>query len=164
MSFMDIHFEIRLARPSDARSLAQMSRDFVEKGLGWSWKPERVLAMIHRPETVVLLASTRFEVAGFAIMEFQDQHAHLNLLAVKPKLRRGGTGTALLQWLEESARVAGIASIFLEVRSENTDARNFYESLGYEVNKHKEGYYQGKESAVEMVHHLIAPDTAAQRP
>lgn len=161
---METEIEIRLAKAGDARAMARMSRDFIEKGLGWSWKPDRVLSMIRHPETVVLLASTRFEMAGFAIMEFHDQHAHLNLLAVKPKLRRRGTGGALLRWLEESARVAGIASIYLEVRSENMEARKFYESLGYEVNQHKEGYYQGKENAVEMVHHLITPDIAAQRP
>ena len=156
--------EIRLAKPRDARALAQMSRDFIETGLGWSWKPDRVLGMIRHPETAVLIASTRFEIAGFAIMEFHDQHAHLNLLAVKPNLRRRGMGRALLGWLEESARVAGIASIFLEVRSKNMEARKFYQSLGYEISKHLEGYYQGKESAVVMVHHLITPDIAAQRP
>lgn len=161
---MTNQIEIRLAKPADARAIAQMSRDFVERGLGWSWRPGRVLAMIQHPETVVLIARSRFEIAGFAIMEFHDQHAHLNLLAVKPNLRRRRTGSSLLQWLEESARVAGIASIYLEVRSQNTEARKFYQSLGYEINKHVDGYYQGKESAVVMVHHLITPDIAAQRP
>ena len=78
---MDADTEISLARPSDALALAEMSRDLVEIGLGWSWKPSRILAMIEHPESVVLMARTRLEIAGFAIMEFHETHAHLNLLA-----------------------------------------------------------------------------------
>jgi len=161
---MDANTEIMLARPTDALTLAQMSRDLVESGLGWSWKPSRVLAMIQHPDAVVLLARTRIDTAGFAIMEFHDAHAHLNLLAVKPRHRRAGVGKALIEWLEASARVAGIASIFLEVRANNREAANFYQQLGYRPDKTLEGYYRGREDAIRMVHQLIQPDIAAQRP
>ena len=156
--------EISLARPTDALALGEMSRDLVESGLGWSWKPSRILAMIQHPDAVVLIARTRIETAGFAIMEFHETHAHLNLLAVKPRHRRGGVARALLEWLEASARVAGIERIQLEVRSSNKEARNFYGSMGYFSDTMLEGYYRGREDAVRMVHHLIQPDVAAKRP
>lgn len=161
---MDPTIELVLARPADALTLAQMSRDLIERGLDWTWKPSRVLAMIRHPDCVVLAAKTRIELAGFAIMEFREEHAHLNLLAVKPGRRRAGIGRALIEWLEESARVAGIANIYLEVRSDNSEAKQFYESLGYRPGKIVEGYYQGKVNALTMVHQLMAPEIASQRP
>lgn len=161
---MDSSIEIHLAKPNDAVTLGQMSRDLVESGLNWSWKPSRILTMIQHPESVVLVARTRIEVIGFAVMEFHEVHAHLNLLAVKPGKRRGGVGKALVEWLEASARVAGIASIYLELRADNEDARRFYQSLGYKSGKLIEGYYQGREDALTMVHQLMTPEVASQRP
>ncbi len=161
---MDANIEITLAKPADSLPLAQMSRDLVESGLRWSWKPSRILAMINDPECVVIVANTRFGLAGFGIMEFHDVHAHLNLLAVKPTQRRTGVGQALLAWLEKSAMVAGIASVHLEVRRDNKGAVQFYESLGYVPGKTLTGYYQGREDALKMTHHLIEPSLAAQRP
>ncbi|MEX2326236.1 MAG: GNAT family N-acetyltransferase, partial [Pseudomonadales bacterium] len=116
------------------------------------------------PDSVVLVAHTRIELAGFAIMEFHDTRAHLNLLAVKPGQRRKGIGKAMIRWLEESCRVAGIAGIYLELRSDNNEARQFYESLGFKAGETVEGYYQGKVNALTMIHHLMAPDVESQRP
>jgi ribosomal-protein-alanine N-acetyltransferase len=161
---MDADTEISIARPADALALAEMSRDLIEKGLGWSWKPSRVLAMIEHPDCVVLMAQTRLEIAGFAIMEFHEEHGHLNLLAVKPHQQRNGVGKAILEWLEQSAMVAGIARITLEVRIDNEEAIAFYEGLQFQKDKILKGYYQGKKDALRMVHHLMTPEMAAQRP
>lgn len=161
---MDAIIELSLAKPADAHALAQMSRDLIENGLRWSWKPARILNMIRHPDCVVLVARTRIGIAGFALMEFHEVHAHLNLLAVKPAKRRSGIGKALITWLEESCQVAGVASIFLELRADNTSAKRFYESLGYRQGRTVEGYYQGREDALTMVHQLITPEIASQRP
>ncbi len=150
--------ELRLARFSDMHTIARMSRDMVEHGLGWSWRAGRVAAMIGNPDVVVLVARSHFETVGFAIMEYHEHHAHLNLLAVKPSKRRSGTGRALVEWLEKTARYAGIAKIFLEVRAGNRGARAFYETLGWENVRYVSGYYQGRESALRMVRQLIPPD------
>lgn len=156
--------EISIAGARDAKAIAEMSRDLIEKGLKWSWRRKRVLDTILHPDCVVIVARTGSNLVGFAVMEFHEIHCHLNLLAVDPELRRRATGHALLEWLEASAQVAGIASINLEVRSHNKTAIAFYEAHGYEVQTEIRGYYQGKESAYSMVHHLIAPEIAERRP
>ena len=161
---MDSNIELGLAKPSEALTLAQMSRDYVEAGLGWSWKPSRIVGMIQHPDCVVLVARTRIEIVGFAIMEFHEVDAHLNLLAVKPTRRRGGVGRALIEWLELSCQTAGIASVFLELRVDNIGAKQFYQSLNYEAGRIVEGYYQGQEDALTMVHQLMTPEIASQRP
>lgn len=139
-----------LARLADAKQIALMSRDLIETGLHWKWTPAKIAAQIRCPDTVVVVARSREPLIGFAIMHFLEEHAHLLLLAVAPAYQRSGTGRQLLEWLEKSARVAGIATIHLEVRASNHSARAFYRTLGYRNAQVVPGYY-GRESAVRMI-------------
>jgi ribosomal-protein-alanine N-acetyltransferase len=86
--------------------------------------------------------------AGFGIMKYRDDDAHLLLLAVSHAHRRKGIGTALVTWLERTAVTAGIGCIYLETRLLNTEARHFYRRLGYREIRRIRGYYQGREDAV----------------
>ena len=120
---------LRLARPVDAAAIARLSRDQIEYGLRWRWTPKRVAASIRAPDVNVLVACVRENMAGFAIMRYGDDDAHLDLLAVAPPYRRAGVGRQLLEWLEKCAVVAGIFSVALEVRAGNEGAQRFYESM-----------------------------------
>lgn len=146
----------RAAHRSDAAAIAAMSRLHVEHGLRWRWTPARVRKQIDDPETMVLIASLDGEMAGFAIMRFGDLDAHLFLLAVAPSCRRSGIGRALLGWLEESCRTAGIQNIRLEVRWGNRQARRFYLNNGYRILGQVAGYYDRREAAVLMGKSLVA--------
>ena len=139
-----------LARPADATTIANMSRDLVEYGLRWRWTPKRVAASIRAPNVNVLVACIHDHTAGFAIMRYGDDDAHLDLLAVALPYRRYGIGRQLLQWLEKCAVVAGIFSVVLEVRAGNKGAQLFYERMGYRTLVHLPGYYQGIEAALRM--------------
>jgi len=99
----------------------------------------------------VLTSRSGVTIAGFAIMRYGDDVAHLNLLAVAPTHRRRGLARALVQWLEESALTAGTFIIGLELRAGNEAARAFYRALGYRELGQIPGYYQGVESAIRMV-------------
>jgi len=154
---MSNEVEIRLARVVDAPQLAVMSRDFVEIGLGWSWVPSRIAGHIRSSESVVLVAQCATRIVAFAVMRFGDEEAHLDLLSVKPAFRRTGIGRRLISWLEESALVAGVSVIYLEVRAANESARAFYASLGYCCVTCVHGYYGGRETAVCMARDLWSP-------
>ena len=138
---------IRLAGPRDAATIALMSRDYVESGLGWKYDSARVMRALRSRDTVSIVACEHDAVAGFAIMEFADEHAHLVLLAVRPSLRRRGVGRGLLEWLLESARTAGAASVHLELRAQNAAAQAFYRALGFSATMTVPGYYRGREAA-----------------
>jgi [ribosomal protein S18]-alanine N-acetyltransferase len=145
-----VHPVFRLARPPDAYEIAVMSRCLVEVGLrGWWWPPERVAKAIRAPSTIVVVAEIRHTI-GFGIMEFGDTQAHLSLLAVKPSHQRCGIGRALMQWLEESALTAGIATVTLELRANNYGARAFYKRLSFREEAYIAGYYRGIETALRM--------------
>ncbi len=147
---------LRLAHASEAHLIARMSRLQVEHGLRWRWTPTRVKRSIADAESVVLVATDRGEIVGFAIMKFGDLEAHLHLLAVHPRHRRTGIGRSLIAWLEKSCDTAGMHQIRLEVRAGNAVAFRFYESLGYRRRAEIAGYYDRSEAAVVFVKRLIA--------
>lgn len=149
-------FTLRLARPADASLVASMARDYIEDGLRWTWRPGRVARQISDSDTVVLVALDGRRLAGFAIMSYGDDSAHLNLLAVDPAYRLRGLGRRMMTWLEKSACTAGAFRVTLEVRARNLGARCFYRALGYKEIVMLRGYYQGAEDAVRMHRDLRA--------
>ena len=145
---------LRLARPAEAATIANLSRDLIEHGLRWRWTPMRVAASISDPQVNELVACIDPKIAGFAIMRYGDDDAHLDLLAVSPAYQRTGIGRQLLQWLEKCAVVAGIFRVALEVRAGNEGAHRFYERMGYRKLDQLPGYYQGVEAALRMTRDL----------
>ena len=158
-----------LAHADDAREIAEMSRDLIEAGLPWSWTPARVQHFITGEDSSVVVSrnnrrgdprygvnpvGARHGIEGFAIMHFGDEIAHLNLLAVAPEHRRQGLGRRLMQWLTATAIEAGIFRIDLELRTQNDQARAFYDNLGFTQQGVIQGYYQGREAALRMSRRL----------
>lgn len=150
--------DLRLARSADAPGVARMSRDLIEVGLDWSYDPPRIARLIADRETLTLVAEDRRGLAGFAILKFGEEHAHLVLLAVQPRCRRQGVARRLLGWLLESARAAGIAEVALELRAGNAGARAFYRTLGFIDAGLLSDYYGRREAALRMVRVLRRTD------
>jgi ribosomal-protein-alanine N-acetyltransferase len=148
------HLTLRLAHRDDAAQIAAMSRDLIERGLGWSWTQRRVQRSIADAHTNVVVALDAQRLAGFGIMRYHDDEAHLLLLAVQNVDRRRGVGTALVTWLEKAALVSGAGQIYLESRQSNLQARAFYRRLGYREVQTVPGYYQGVEPGVRMAKDL----------
>ena len=146
--------EIRLATICDALCIAEMSRDLIESGLGWSWTPSRVVREINEKYSNVVVTHEGNDIIGFAVMKYLDGEARLNLFGVHPYHRRKGVGTRMIKWLEESALINGNGVVYLETRLRNHVAREFYKSLGYKVIQRIPGYYKGRETAVGMAHDL----------
>jgi ribosomal protein S18 acetylase RimI-like enzyme len=162
---------LALARPDDAREIAEMSRDMIEQGLPWSWTTARVQHFIMASESSVVVArrdrrgggsqrnprfsngrhgDARHGIDAFAIMQFSADVGHLNLLAVAPEHRRQGLGRQLMDWLILTCIEAGVFRVNLELRTQNEQARAFYEKMGFAALDVVQGYYQGREAALRM--------------
>ena len=122
---------IRLARLADAADIAAMSRDYIERGLPWTWTEDRIARAIVDLETNVAVVGDPGAVSAFGIMFHTAEDAHLLLFAVRSSFQRKGIGSALLGWLEEVARNAGAKKIRVECLSSNRPARLFYSEHGY---------------------------------
>jgi ribosomal-protein-alanine N-acetyltransferase len=153
---------LQLAGRGDAQAIATMSRDLIESGLGWEYRPERIRAMIADRDIVTLVARDGDLLMGFAIMSFGDEHAHLVLMAVRPGGQRRGIARRMTNWLLETATTAGVASIHLELRVQNKDAHAFYRALGFTETLRLPGYYGGRETAVRMIRVLRPPKVVPQ--
>jgi len=145
---------LQLATLQEAAHLAQRARELIETGLAHAWTAARIARQIEHPESVVLTAKVAGELAGFAVMQFGSDSAHLNLLAVEPAQQRRGIGRALVAWLEETARTAGTFLVALELRATRRAAHAFYTALGYRETGRAPGYYQGVEEAIRMARDL----------
>ncbi len=137
---------LRTALTRDAAVMASMSRELIEAGLHWRYTPRRLATMIVDPDMLALIAEDGGSISGFAMMQFGDEFGHLSLLAVQPGKQRKGVATALLEWQLKSARVAGLVSINLELRTDNTSASAFYLHHGFVETVLLPDYY-GKEIA-----------------
>ena len=131
--------------------MAQMSRDLIETGLGWTYDAAKIARLITNPDTLTLAACDSLGLAGFAVMQFGDERAHLVLLAVRPRHQRQGVARRMLTWLLHSARIAGIAELSLELRAGNAGARAFYRAMGFSDAGLLPGYYRNREPALRML-------------
>lgn len=141
---------IRLARKKDARTIAELSRDFIEHGLRWTYDRARILKAIADPCMNVAVAHEGGRLLGFGIMEYGEEAAHLVLLGVRPGRQGRGLGRRLVTWLEKSALTAGIRRVRVECRLDNPGGIAFYEKLGYRERARFAGYYSGSVDAVQL--------------
>lgn len=144
--------------------IAELSRSQIENGLPWRWKPGRVQHYIRAADSTVIVSESDNVLSGFSITSFSETSAHISLLAVNPVFRRQGIATSLIRWVTQSCQVAGIGSIRLEVRENNTGAIECYLDLGFRKEGIRKGYYEGREDAQLMTLVLITPEIEAQRP
>ena len=114
-----------------------------------------MLGAIRDPAINGVVAQWRHAIAGFGVMQYADDSAHLALLAVHPVQRHRGLGARLLTWLEASARIAGIQQIRLEARADNRSAIAFYRSLQFVALDEVAGYYRQGIDAVQLEKKLI---------
>jgi ribosomal protein S18 acetylase RimI-like enzyme len=159
-------YDIVLADLADAPHLASMSARLVEYGLRPSWGVPRIVRQISRSDSIVIKAVDQARpqdadgLLGFAIMSFDDDAAHLNLLAVEQDFQRMRIGHALLAWLEATAITAGTFYVSLEVRASNRGAQDFYLNFGFDEIDCIVGYYSGIEDAVLFARDLRVGTTA----
>lgn len=157
--------DLRPGRLRDAAEMARLTLEEVEAGLPLrTWTQARVLQWLRQPETASVVAARAGRLAGFALMDFGEDSAHLVLLAVRPDCRRAGVGRRLLGWLEDSALTAGAGRIFLELREGNLAGAAFYRALGYREFERVPRYYCARETAVRMARDLHPVEALCRRP
>ncbi|KRC76180.1 tRNA threonylcarbamoyladenosine biosynthesis protein TsaB [compost metagenome] len=104
------------------------------------------------------------KLAGFCIVMFAPDVAHLLVIAVDKHLHRQGLGGALLDWCEQRARERGLEGVLLEVRPSNASAISFYKRHGYLQIGVRRAYYPadkgGREDALVMQKRLETPSGA----
>src|SRR4051812_49694574 len=125
-----------------------MSQQYVEAGLRPAWSASRITWHMRHPESIVLTARYGGVTAGFAIMRYGDDVAHLNLLAVDPAHRRRGVARKIMMWLEETALTAGTLIIRVGLGAPKEKALVVFSALGYCELGGVTRYFPGVEKAI----------------
>ncbi len=93
------------------------------------------LELMDRCYDIVLLRSvvarTRWETVGMALLSLRDRRAWISGVGVVPSWRRRGVARSMVEWLIDQARAAGARQITLEVIAQNRAAWQLYHSLGF---------------------------------
>ncbi len=96
-------------------------------------------------------------LVAFAVMMRAVDEVQLLNISVVPERQRDGLGRALLEFLCDRARQAGMRRMLLEVRPSNSKAIAFYQHFDFVEIGRRRGYYPdstGREDAIVMAKQL----------
>ena len=103
---------------------------------------ERLCEIVETQSNVTLIAQRKGKRAGFLLLldELPDEvttlpQGFIAYMAVDPKQRRCGVGSALLAAAEDEARKRGLPYMALMVTEENEAARRLYRRSGYRTER-----------------------------
>jgi ribosomal-protein-alanine N-acetyltransferase len=131
----------KAGRRAQAAAMTVMNRAF-DPAFGEAWTAAQLAGMASTAGTWLTLAQLDGATLGFSLVRSIFDESELLLLGVDPWWRRHAIGSDLLAHSIASARVRGIKSMFLEVRSSNT-AVALYRKTGFEHVNTRPGYYRG---------------------
>jgi ribosomal-protein-alanine N-acetyltransferase len=115
------------------------------------WRREFFESEIANDSRYNLVARRNGAVAGYLFAAWFADEMHINKIAVDASLRRQGIALAMMQRCLAFAAERAVTSIWLEVRSSNDEAQQFYAFLGFEPEYIRNGYYPDGEAAVVMM-------------
>jgi ribosomal-protein-alanine N-acetyltransferase len=100
------------------------------------WDSRAIAELLASPGSFAFTAPDGFILARVAAGE-----AEILTLAVSPRVRRFGTGSALVAAAAAHAHRIGAQTLFLEVAAGNLPARTLYRRLGFVEAGLRKGYY-----------------------
>ncbi len=83
------------------------------------------------------------DIIGFLIFSLIKMESHLLNIAVLKKWQKKGAGTTLMGVYIKQSKILGARKAFLEVRSKNISAINFYYKFNFQKDAVRTNYYTG---------------------
>ena len=127
---------IRNALFSDIEKVLEIEKESIN-----SWTYDQFLQELNHSFSIFHIAEFNDVVAGYIIAWKVADEIQLNSIAVKQTFRKQGIGGKLLNELYKADTEKKYNSIFLEVRSRNNDAVNFYLDNGFTKTGVRKNYY-----------------------
>lgn len=128
---------IREAAAKDAHAIYEIGTECFTD----AWHEETVAADLSKPHSAYLVAVKEGAVVGYACSWYVVDEAQLVNIGVSKKERRRGIADSLMKALLAEAKMRGMASIYLEVRTSNVAAQALYRKYGFTVKALRKGVY-----------------------
>lgn len=104
----------------------------IEQSYPSPWFSPSLYKELSRPNSTQLVACTdKGSPHGWLCASIVGSEAELLKITVSSASRREGIGTLLLSHLEKNLKALQVDSLFLEVRSQNNTALEFYVKFGF---------------------------------
>ncbi len=125
--------EIRTYLESDEDNVVRLWREVFPDAPAWN-DPTSVIAHKLKVQRELFFVPVEDgEVVGTALGGYDGFRGWVYAVAVSPRHRRKGVGTALMLRVESGLKDAGCPKLNLQVRGTNRAATGFYHKLGYSV-------------------------------
>jgi len=89
----------------------------------------------------VMVTRLAGKIVGYVSFRYVADEGDVVTIAVDTSVQKQGVGTAMMDWLETTAKVRGLKNLFLEVRSDNIPAIAMYLARDFERIDLRRNYY-----------------------
>ena len=114
----------------------------IEKQEPSPWKDTAIRSELLLKNAIQLVGLVDTKVIGWICSRYRDNEAELLKIAVADNYRREGVATRLLECLIRQLTHHGVNELFLEVRSQNYGALQFYRNRGFTEIGRRTNYYK----------------------
>ncbi|HEY9120371.1 MAG TPA: ribosomal protein S18-alanine N-acetyltransferase [Marinobacter sp.] len=143
-------------RPLEVADLPEVL-DIEHQGYSHPWT-EGVFRDCFRDDYRLSVLEASGYIAGYTVVAYLFDEAHLLNVCVRPSDRGRGVGRQLLRHVMIEAARDNMQKLILEVRQSNTSAIALYQSEGFVLIGERPGYYpaaEGRETASVMERILV---------
>lgn len=144
----------RVARGDDSQAIAKLVNHAYRSKLinkGWTNESELVVgnrideasvkALIHKPQSIILLTSMNNQLIACVHLLKMDDRVYLGMLSVSAEAQGMGIGKLMLQKAEDYAwNNMAAEGIVMEVISQRTELISFYQRRGYMIHGQAKDY------------------------
>lgn len=125
--------EIRPYTESDEVAVAKLWREVFPDASSWNVPESDIRRKLGVQRELFLVAILESDVVGTAMAGYDGHRGWVYYVAVFPRHRRQGIGTALMSRVERDLANLGCPKLNLQVRANNEEVVAFYKKLGYNV-------------------------------
>lgn len=125
--------QIRPYADSDEAAVAELWRQVFPGSPSWNHPETDIQRKLSVQRELFLVAALGSEIVGTAMAGYDGHRGWVYYVAVSPRHRRQGIGTALMNNVEQRLASLGCPKLNLQVRASNHEVVSFYENLGYAV-------------------------------
>ena len=131
-------YKTGLAKIADVDSIMKIE----SSGIAHPWTRDSIEALINDENKIAMKAFLDDDsVVAYVGASYVLDEAEIGNICVLPEYRGMGMGKRLLNALMDELKSRGIATVFLEVESDNTNAIALYEKAGFNKYNSRKNYY-----------------------
>jgi ribosomal protein S18 acetylase RimI-like enzyme len=125
--------DVRVYRADDHKAVVALWNDVFPDNAPWNDPADNIAVKLTTQPQLFLVAEDGDEIVGTVMAGFDGHRGWVHYVAVSPRHRRRGIGTALMRAAEERLVEMYCLKLNLQVRGGNSGAVRFYEGLGYAI-------------------------------